>query len=454
VAVAAALFARFPLADLPLLGGGVVRPFVDGVRDAVRHRRARRGLTGLCAWAFVALAVTVGLVRIGDGRPPEWPPDADAPSPVMSESRIRETAPWFAGAVLGGTLFAGLNRHPYRHAWAVPYAAAVGLACLLWLRVGHSWRGPLVGIGAALGATFTPLLNSYFTWTTPRHRGAAIGLLVAGCSAAALLLAGLLPAFGPDPGAARDPFLDLLVAVAALSAVGAWAGFFRPMVEGTAEIPLNVMYRLRSVGPGVERLPVRGPCLVIANHAAWFDPLWLGMILPAPITPMMTSAFYDLPVISWLMRRVFGTIRVPEAAIRHDAPELREAVEALDRGECIVLFPEGYLRRKEEAPLRRFGRGVWRILSDRPQTPVFACWIEGNWGSYFSYKGGPPTKNKRMDFWRPVRIAVTGPFTVDPAVLADHMATRTHLMERVNAARPVLGLEPLDLGRVSEGEKE
>ena len=56
-----------------------------------------------------------------------------------------------------------------------------------------------------------------------------------------------------------------------------------------------------------------------------------------------------------------------------------------------MVFPEGYLRRTEDRPLRRFGQGVWQILKARPDTPVFTAWIEGNWGSYTSYANGPPT---------------------------------------------------------------
>jgi 1-acyl-sn-glycerol-3-phosphate acyltransferase len=211
-------------------------------------------------------------------------------------------------------------------------------------------------------------------------------------------------------------------------------------------------YRIRAAGPGVEHLPTRGPYLVIGNHAGWFDPLFFAKVLPAPIVPMMTSRFYDLPVLSWIMRHVIGTIRVPDKPLRHEAPELKEAVAALDRGECVILFPEGYLRRKEEVPLRRFGRGVWQILKDRPQTPVFACWIEGVWGSYFSYRGGPPTKGKRPDFWRPIRVGVIGPITVDATTLEDHMATRTYLMRQVAEARTPLGLGPLELAAVHDGE--
>jgi 1-acyl-sn-glycerol-3-phosphate acyltransferase len=223
----------------------------------------------------------------------------------------------------------------------------------------------------------------------------------------------------------------------------------------TAETLLWPVYRIHACGPGLAHLPPRGPCLVIGNHAAWFDPLFLAKIVPSPITPMMTSKFYDLPVLSWIMRHIIGTIRVPDVRYRHDAPELQEAVAALDRGEYIVLFPEGYLRRKEEQPLRRFGRGVWKILSDRPTTPVFACWIEGNWGSFFSYRGGPPTKGKRIDFWRHIQIGVIGPIAIDTATLSDHMATRTFLMQQVAAAREPLGLPPLELPHTEdEGEKE
>ncbi|HKB03973.1 MAG TPA: 1-acyl-sn-glycerol-3-phosphate acyltransferase, partial [Gemmataceae bacterium] len=441
----AGLMADFPVSEPSTLAQGWLRPYVTGVRDAVRHRRARRGLVGLWLWGFVTLATVLVLTRLG-GR-------SDLVSEPSGSMAVANSVT-LGIAVLGGILFAGLNRHAYRHAWAIPYAVTIGLACLLWLRFGHAWQAALLGIGLALGATFSPLLNSYLTWTTPKYHGAGGALLVAGWCVAALALAGLLRAFGPDPDAARDSLLNVLVAAAALGAVGAWFGFFRPAVEGTMEIAVEIMYRVRSAGPDAERLPARGPYLVIANHAAWLDPLWMAQVLPAPITPMMTSKFYDLPVIAWLMRHVIRTIRVPDVPYRHEAPELQEAIRRLDRGECVVLFPEGYLRRKEEVPLRRFGRGVWKILSDRPQTPVFACWIEGGWGSYFSFKGGPPTKGKRPDFRRPIRIGVTGPFTVDPATLADHMATRMHLMERVNAARPLLGLEPLALAAAPEGDKE
>jgi 1-acyl-sn-glycerol-3-phosphate acyltransferase len=440
LALASLLPARLPRPDAIALTEGFVRPFLAGARDAVGHRCARFALIGLFIWAFVAVLVLVGLLRLVDAG-------------ASAETWRRVTFGWFAAGLVGGLVLSAYRRHPFRHAWFVPYAATAAFASFLVMRFGGVGPVSLVIVGLALGATLTPLLNAYQTWTTPRLHGVAAGLALGGACAMALIVAVVLPS-PADLLAARNRTLHVLIGVSAIAMVGAWRGFARALVEGTVEFPLSVMYRTRALGPGATLLSPRGPYLVIANHASWFDPLWLGQVLPAPTIPMMTSKFYDLPVISWLMRYVFGTIRVPEAAYRHEAPELREAVAALNRGECVVLFPEGYLRRKEEQPLRRFGRGVWQILSDRPTTPIFACWIEGNWGSYFSFQGGPPTKNKPFDFWRTIRIGIVGPFTVDAAMLDDHMATRTFLMHQVNSARAPLGLEPLFLPAVSEGEKE
>jgi 1-acyl-sn-glycerol-3-phosphate acyltransferase len=214
----------------------------------------------------------------------------------------------------------------------------------------------------------------------------------------------------------------------------------RPLYELTIECPTRLMYRMRAKGPGITSFPSHGPVLLIANHTSYVDPLFLAADVPRPLTPMMTSKFYDRWYIYPIVKYLLGVIRVPEVAVRREAPELGLAEEALDRGKCLVIFPEGYLQRKEGQPLRRFGRGVWEILKARPETPVVAAWIEGGWGSYFSYWNGPPTKGKRPDFRRPINIGYEEPFKVPKEVLEDHWQTRFYLMNKVGGARALLGL--------------
>jgi 1-acyl-sn-glycerol-3-phosphate acyltransferase len=156
-----------------------------------------------------------------------------------------------------------------------------------------------------------------------------------------------------------------------------------------------------------------------------------------------------------LSYHVARAIRVPYGSFRREAPELQEAIAALRAGECVVIFPEAMLRRTEDVLLRPFGRGVWNILHELPETPVCLCWIEGGWGSYFSYKDGEPGKNKRPDRGRPIDIAFNEPHPLDPAVLANHRATRKWLRKEVLQCRAYLGLPvpPLDDGPTGDADE-
>ncbi|MGL4420176.1 MAG: lysophospholipid acyltransferase family protein [Gemmataceae bacterium] len=225
----------------------------------------------------------------------------------------------------------------------------------------------------------------------------------------------------------------------------AWVWFLREGVELAIEPLLALAYPIQSRGVGLASIPADGPLLIVANHGAYLDPLFLAKFLPRPITPMMTSRFFDLPIIRPLVSHVFNTIRVPDATVRRETPEIAEAIAALDAGHAVVIFPEGYLRRKEEVALRRFGRGIHEILRQRPNTPIVCCWIEGSWGSYFSFWNGPPMKNKPLLRRRSITIGV-GPCTTIPRAMLDHhMTTRQHGMKLTLAARAELGLPPLNL---------
>jgi 1-acyl-sn-glycerol-3-phosphate acyltransferase len=200
------------------------------------------------------------------------------------------------------------------------------------------------------------------------------------------------------------------------------------------------IYRIRAFGPGVGQMPVRGPLLIVANHSSYLDPIWIGKVAPQVIHPMMTSVFYDVPYLRWWLAHVFRVIRVEAAFMRREAPELAEAVVMLKQGECVVIFPEGQLRKTDGELLRQFGQGVWHILREVPKTPVVVLWIEGGWGSFCSYKNGPPTKNKRFDWWRHIDIGVSEVRPLPAAILVDHRTTRDYLRQTCLECRRYLGL--------------
>jgi 1-acyl-sn-glycerol-3-phosphate acyltransferase len=236
------------------------------------------------------------------------------------------------------------------------------------------------------------------------------------------------------PGSNRAALWVFSLVAGACTVMAGWI-FLREWFEQIVEFLLWPCYRIRLHGPGAGRIPERGPLIVISNHAAWFDPVWLIKALPRRLTPLMTSLYFDRPVLHWLMTHVIPAIRVQAGGFRRKTPEIERAIAVLDRGEAVLLFPEGMVRRREEVLLRAFGRGTWQILRERPEIPVLICWIEGGWGSFTSYDKGPPLRKKPLDWRRPIDITVCEPVVLPPELLADQRATRAYLWEACLEAR-------------------
>jgi 1-acyl-sn-glycerol-3-phosphate acyltransferase len=344
------------------------------------------------------------------------------------------------GAALG-SLLAGLQGHPRRALGLVPPAATGMLLALVAAAFSADVAWPCLALGVTGGILNVPLRAAYQAAVPADARGNGMAVLDAAYRLAAVLLMALL--FGLVHLGVLGPAgqLALLAALAAAGALAAWWFLARDSLELLVEILIWPLYRIHGRGPGVGRVPPRGPLIVLANHAAWIDPFVVAKVVPRRLFPMMTSAFFDLPVVHWLMTRVVHAIRVPVVYVRHEAPELKDAIAVLDRGDALLIFPEGWIRRRDDRLLRQFGQGIWHILSQRPQTPVVACWIEGAWGSLLSFRGGPPLKGKPPDLWRRIDVVISEPQVLDPALLKDDRATRTHLMRVCLGLRGELGLE-------------
>ncbi len=409
------LMTSFPVVHPACIAKGLIKPLLQTTVAIAKSRQGSAALLLLCSLISIVLGLEAKL--------------------LPRESRL----PFLVYFSLGAAL-SGLQRHAYRSSGLIPLASGGLFLCFVYTAISDDWSLAAAGIGFCIGLMLPPLLTVYTINQSETSRGQGGALLGAG---AAIVTACFLAAVISFPDQ-RDLFFNTAFGLAFLGAVVACVCFFRGVFELFLEAIFWPLYRVRAIGPGVAELPWRGPAIVIANHAAWFDPFWLAKVLPPAVTPMMTSKYYDMPWISWIMRHILHGIRVPDAAMRKETPEIDEATAALDRGECIIIFPEGWLRRKESQELRRFARGVWHILTARPKTPVFACWIQGNWGSMVSYRNGPPFRNKKTDIRRRIGVGVIGPIMLESTILEAHMKTRTELMKHVLEARSLFNLPPFD----------
>jgi len=404
--------------------------FLSDAVAIARDRQSRKYLLALVVLLAVAIsAFVISVLRIPDSEP----------------SERRGALFWElilgCGGAMAGSLLAGAQGHLLRALGLVPYGATLLVAGVVGEATGADARWPCLLLGLAAGLISVPLAANYLSGLLADARGNGAALMNAVGIAVTLALSGLLASLiGQQVVTATAALWSLFLLVAAATA-WAWYAFLREALEQLSEIILWPFYRVKVHGPGFEALPRQGPVLIIANHAAWFDPLWLAKVTPRQVTPMMTSVFYDLPILRLLMEKVVHAIRVQASSFRREAPELDLGIEVLDKGGCLVIFPEGFVKRRPEQLLHPFGQGIWRILSQRPDTPVVACWIEGGWGSFTSHCGSPPMVRKRIDWRRPIDIGVDAPQVLNRELLADNRATRKYLMQACLKARSYLGLQ-------------
>jgi acyl-[acyl-carrier-protein]-phospholipid O-acyltransferase/long-chain-fatty-acid--[acyl-carrier-protein] ligase len=193
-----------------------------------------------------------------------------------------------------------------------------------------------------------------------------------------------LPADFPTP----EP-VDIALAVTGLSvAILVLTWVFPPILGVLVRALARVLYRLHIYNR--ERVPQSGGCLIVCNHVSFVDWLVLWAACPRRLTFVLWAGYYRNPfaamVLSWVRGR---TIRIPDH-IDHPhalAASLQHVADALDRGEAVLMFPEGRLTRSGH--LFPLGRGVERVLAQtRTEVVVVPAGTDGLWGGVFSFHRG------------------------------------------------------------------
>ncbi len=165
----------------------------------------------------------------------------------------------------------------------------------------------------------------------------------------------------------------LMVAMAVFKPRMFVRGLFRPV--------LALFYRKRIVG--LENLPKTGGCLVVSNHVSWIDGIIILWMLPRNVRFLVDGANFESGLGKYL-GEAFDTILML-AKVKSMVRALKAARDGAKSGDVIGIFPEGTIARTNQ--LQTFKPGMRKILQghDAPVVPVF---LEGMWGSIFSFSGG------------------------------------------------------------------
>lgn len=160
------------------------------------------------------------------------------------------------------------------------------------------------------------------------------------------------------------------------------------LIRVIAAVTVNPYFR--SSVHGAERIP-EGACVLAPNHASYLDPILLQCVLPRRVVYLMTSDWYDRILLRPFFR-FMGAVPIRENA-RSNRAALDRAIDALQQGLPVVIFPEG--RVTTDGALGRFHAGVAQIAV-RAGVPIVPVGIEGTFAALPKGKWFP----------RPARVTV------------------------------------------------
>lgn len=127
----------------------------------------------------------------------------------------------------------------------------------------------------------------------------------------------------------------------------------------------HIYFRMRRLG--IEHVPRRGPVIFAANHRSFLDPFVIGTLARRPVYYVAKKELFSRPVAGWLLNRL-GAFPIDRGA--GDQQAMDTARRILERGDCVVIFPEG--TRTRPGPLGQPRRGVGRLAlqTGAPVVPV------------------------------------------------------------------------------------
>jgi len=116
-----------------------------------------------------------------------------------------------------------------------------------------------------------------------------------------------------------------------------------------------------------ESLP-QGPVLFAANHPSTTDPIYIHLITKQPMSVMINSKIFSIPVLGAYMRKM-QQIEVIRGKGQSDRV-LKQAVRALAAGRSVVIFPEGAISPANGFAPVRSGVARLALQSGVPVVPI------------------------------------------------------------------------------------
>ncbi len=158
-------------------------------------------------------------------------------------------------------------------------------------------------------------------------------------------------------------------------------------------------YGLRWTIEGDSNIPTHGPVILASNHISYLDPLTLAYVADRRGRRIRFLAKAELFGVRGLGPLLRGAHQIPvHRGSEASSGALSDAVDALRRGECVAVFPEGTISEDLE-PMR--GKSGTARLAQESGIDIVPI---GLWGTHrLMMKGRKP-----HFAWRIAEVAVVG----------------------------------------------
>lgn len=175
---------------------------------------------------------------------------------------------------------------------------------------------------------------------------------------------------------------------------------------------MQFIYVRSYVIEGQDNVPRDGAVIVASNHLNNADPPVVARAMGRPPIFMAKKQMLDIPIIG-LAFRAWGAFPVRRGEA--DLSALRNAIALVERGEMLLMFPEGTRSRTAKLTKGHPGTALIALRTGALVLPVAIIGTEGiNWPSFF-------LKPRSV---REIRVVIGEPFRLDKPAKIDSAAAK------------------------------
>lgn len=120
-----------------------------------------------------------------------------------------------------------------------------------------------------------------------------------------------------------------------------------------------------------DKIPDKGPLIIVANHSSYLDPIYLSAVMPWKLNYMAKKESFNNLVGRTILSRL-GAFPVDRS--KADIKAIKTAIRLLKSENVLAIFPQG--ERRDESEITDIKNGA-SYFALKTKTPILPVYIKG-----------------------------------------------------------------------------